>query len=229
MNLGDEKALLALRLFVEGNSLRSTERITGVDINTLMKLLVRAGETCEKVMGRLIVNIPVKDVQCDEIWAFVQKKEGNKAPFEAHSDGIGDAPDQYRWIPALYQRDYDHTERPMRLRPAHQGLHPGPRRPTPVQPSRRDACGDGPSHGQPRPREDLHVPRRAPESHDQNADAPPYAADEWLLEEVGEPVGCILPHFAYYNFCRIHKTLRVTPAMEAGITSRVWTLADLLA
>jgi hypothetical protein len=35
-------------------------------------------------------------------------------------------------------------------------------------------------------------------------------------------------HFAYYNFCRIHKTLRVTPAMEAGITSRVWTLADLL-
>src|ERR1039458_2837203 len=75
MNLADEKALLALQLFVEGNSLRSTERITGVDINTLMKLLVKAGEKCEKLMGRLIVNIPVKDVQCDEIWAFVQKKE----------------------------------------------------------------------------------------------------------------------------------------------------------
>lgn len=36
-------------------------------------------------------------------------------------------------------------------------------------------------------------------------------------------------HFAYYNFCRIHKTLRVTPAMEAGITNRVWDLKDLLA
>ena len=36
-------------------------------------------------------------------------------------------------------------------------------------------------------------------------------------------------HFAYYNFCRIHKTLRVTPAMEAGITDRVWEIADLLA
>jgi hypothetical protein len=35
-------------------------------------------------------------------------------------------------------------------------------------------------------------------------------------------------HFAYYNFCRIHQTLRVTPAMEAGITARVWNLADLL-
>jgi hypothetical protein len=35
--------------------------------------------------------------------------------------------------------------------------------------------------------------------------------------------------FAYYNFCRIHKTLRVTPAMEAGITDHVWELAELLA
>ena len=29
-------------------------------------------------------------------------------------------------------------------------------------------------------------------------------------------------HFAYYNFCKIHRTLRVTPAMQAGITDRVW-------
>ena len=35
-------------------------------------------------------------------------------------------------------------------------------------------------------------------------------------------------HFAYYNFCRVHQTLRVTPAMEAGITARVWNLSDLL-
>ena len=35
--------------------------------------------------------------------------------------------------------------------------------------------------------------------------------------------------FAYYNFCRIHKTLRCTPAMEAGITKTVWELKDLLA
>jgi hypothetical protein len=36
-------------------------------------------------------------------------------------------------------------------------------------------------------------------------------------------------HFAYYNFCRIHQTLRVTPAMEAGITDRVWTISELMA
>jgi IS1 family transposase/transposase-like protein len=35
-------------------------------------------------------------------------------------------------------------------------------------------------------------------------------------------------HFAYYNFCRIHKTLRCTPAMESDVTKRVWELKDLL-
>ena len=35
-------------------------------------------------------------------------------------------------------------------------------------------------------------------------------------------------HFAYYNFCRIHKSLRVTPAMEAAITDHIWSLRELL-
>ena len=36
-------------------------------------------------------------------------------------------------------------------------------------------------------------------------------------------------HFAYYNFCRVHSSLRVTPAMEAGLTDHVWELKELLA
>jgi hypothetical protein len=35
-------------------------------------------------------------------------------------------------------------------------------------------------------------------------------------------------HFADYNFCRIHRSLRVTPAMEAGITDHVWSVRELL-
>lgn len=35
-------------------------------------------------------------------------------------------------------------------------------------------------------------------------------------------------YFAYYNFCRIHKTLRITPAMAAGISKRVWEIKDLI-
>ena len=36
-------------------------------------------------------------------------------------------------------------------------------------------------------------------------------------------------HFAHYNFVRVHRTLRVTPAMAAGITEQVWELGELLA
>jgi 3-methyladenine DNA glycosylase/8-oxoguanine DNA glycosylase len=35
-------------------------------------------------------------------------------------------------------------------------------------------------------------------------------------------------HFAYYNFCRVHSSLRVTPCMEAGLTDHVWSTAELL-
>ena len=35
--------------------------------------------------------------------------------------------------------------------------------------------------------------------------------------------------YAYYNFCRVHRSLRVTPAMEAGITDHIWELDELLA
>jgi hypothetical protein len=35
-------------------------------------------------------------------------------------------------------------------------------------------------------------------------------------------------HFMYYNFCRIHKTLRVTPAMEAGVADHVWGLEEIV-
>ncbi len=36
-------------------------------------------------------------------------------------------------------------------------------------------------------------------------------------------------YFAFYNFCRVHKSLRVTPAMAAGLTNHVWTLTDIVA
>jgi hypothetical protein len=35
-------------------------------------------------------------------------------------------------------------------------------------------------------------------------------------------------HFAYYNLCRVHKRLRITPAMESGITDHIWTIEELL-
>lgn len=91
MTISMEKADLALQLLVEGCSIRSIGRTTGLHRDTILRLLVLAGEKCEKHMGRLIVNIPVKDVQCDEIWGYVYKKEAHELAMEADNEGMGDA------------------------------------------------------------------------------------------------------------------------------------------
>jgi len=41
-------------------------------------------------------------------------------------------------------------------------------------------------------------------------------------------VAAISLHFMYYNFVRIHQTLRVTPAMAAGVTDRLWDVSDIV-
>ena len=91
MTVPMEKATLALQLLIEGTSIRSTERVTGLHRDTILRLLVLAGERCEKLLGRMLRNVPVEDVQCDEIWGYVFKKEGNKTPEEADSSSVGDA------------------------------------------------------------------------------------------------------------------------------------------
>lgn len=41
-------------------------------------------------------------------------------------------------------------------------------------------------------------------------------------------IAAIALYFMYYNFCRVHQTLRVTPAMEAGLSDHIWTLDELM-
>ena len=89
MRLPMAKAEMILKLLVEGVSVRSIERLTDVHRDTILRLLVLAGERCERLMGRLIVNVPVKDVQADEIWGFIGKKE--KALEEGDDPTWGDA------------------------------------------------------------------------------------------------------------------------------------------
>src|SRR5580658_8384662 len=78
-----------LQLLIEGCSVRSIERISGLHRDTILKLMVAAGEKCEKLMGRLIVNVPVRDVQADEIWSYIFKKE--KSVTEDDDPNYGDA------------------------------------------------------------------------------------------------------------------------------------------
>ena len=48
-------------------------------------------------------------------------------------------------------------------------------------------------------------------------------------KKVENHIAAIALHYTYYNFCRIHQTLRVTPAMQAGIANHVWSLEELIA
>jgi transposase-like protein/IS1 family transposase len=89
--LPKEKVLLILHLLVEGNSIRSAARIADVEKRTVINLMLTAGEHCERLLETHIRNVKVTDVQADEIWTFVQKKEGHKRPSEASAREIGDA------------------------------------------------------------------------------------------------------------------------------------------
>ena len=57
MYLSEEKSLLVLRLLLEGNSIRSIERITGVEKKTITRILLNAGEHCEQLMNRKIKGV----------------------------------------------------------------------------------------------------------------------------------------------------------------------------
>ena len=260
--------VMALQLLIEGNSIMSTMRITGLDQNTIMKALVLAGEKCEKVMGRLLVNIPVKDVECDEIWGFVGKKDKNCTPDD--DPNFGDA---YCFVAierntklvlnfSLGKRNQQTTD----------AFIQGVRHATAGANFQITTDGFQPyKQAIPRMLGDcdfaqlIKVYRSASEGEGRYSPAEVKSTE--VVPVMGQPdpkrictsiverqnltirmqmrrltrltngfsrkwdnlwaAYCL--HFAYYNFCRIHKNLRVTPAMESKLTDHVWDLAELLA
>jgi len=48
-------------------------------------------------------------------------------------------------------------------------------------------------------------------------------------KKIENHIASIAIHYMHYNFCRVHQTLRVTPAMEAGVADRVWSISELVA
>jgi transposase-like protein/IS1 family transposase len=91
MRISIEDATLCLSLLTEGSSIRSTERVSGIHRDTIMRLLRVAGAKCETLLSKLVRNVPVQDVQCDELWSFVGMKEKTKARKGIEDAEIGDA------------------------------------------------------------------------------------------------------------------------------------------
>jgi IS1 family transposase len=271
MTVPMDKALLALQLLIEGTSVRSTERITGLHRDTILRVLVAAGEKCEKLMGRLIVNVPVRDVECDEIWGFIQKKEGHKRAEEANNETIGDA---YTFVAierhsklvlnfALGRRNQATTDifiEGLREATATNHFQVTTDGFAPYRSAMATTLDDRVDFAQL-----IKVYRSSPEGEHRYSPADVVSTE--VVPVFGRPDSqrictsiverqnltmrmqirrltrltngfskkwenlwaALTLHFAYYNFCRIHRTIRVTPAMEAGIADHVWTLTELLA
>jgi hypothetical protein len=82
--------------------------------------------------------------------------------------------------------------------------------------------------GQPDPRKNLHVDCGAEQP--QHADG--HQGDSRDLRTASRKSGrttgaAVALWFTFYNFCRVHRSLRVTPAMEAKITDHVWSVREL--
>lgn len=84
-----EQKTAVIRCLVEGNSIRSTVRITGVAKNSIQKLTREIGEACLEFQDSAFVWLPTKRVQCDEIWNFCYCKEKNVPDKMKGEPGIG--------------------------------------------------------------------------------------------------------------------------------------------
>jgi IS1 family transposase len=79
-----------IKVLCEGNSIRSTARITGTAVNTVVKLLREVGAACLDYQNEVMNNLPCKKLQCDEIWSFVYSKAKNVPDQHKGEFGYGD-------------------------------------------------------------------------------------------------------------------------------------------
>jgi hypothetical protein len=75
--LSKDKQAVVIGALAEGNSIRSIERMTGVHRDTIMRLGVRVGKGCEKVLNEKMRGLNCSRIEVDENWGFIGKKQVN--------------------------------------------------------------------------------------------------------------------------------------------------------
>ncbi|MGD0101507.1 MAG: hypothetical protein ABSC60_14260, partial [Acidobacteriota bacterium] len=73
--LPKEKQIAVISALAEGSSIRSIERMTGIHRDTIMRLGVKIGQGCATVLDEKMHNLSCQNLQVDEIWGFIGKKE----------------------------------------------------------------------------------------------------------------------------------------------------------
>jgi len=270
MRISLDKAEMCLKLMLEGMSIRSIQRITGLHQETILNLLVLAGDRCRKLMRDRIKGVAVKDVEADEIWAFVGMKKMTKLYKEVTDPKVGDA---YTFVGIerntklilawhLGDRDTPNTEAfTEKLERATSGRFQLTTDGMPAYPdavryslgTRVDfaqlikvyAHGDREGEQKYSPPEVVETvskplignpdPRRICTSIVERSNLSMRTSIRRLTrltnafsKKWDNLHAALSLYFAYYNFCRIHSSIRCTPAMESGITGHVWTLRELL-
>jgi IS1 family transposase len=270
MRLPMDKAESILKLLVEGMSLRSIERVTGVHRDTIMCLLLLAGERSQKLMDAKMQNLSARYLQVDEIWCYVGKKRRNVR--SGDSPELGDQwvyvaidaetklvpsfrigkrvrPDTWAFLWDLHKRianrvqlttdglnhytvsvpecfgtDCDFAQLTKMFGDYGQFDTPDAR----YSPPRISGVISKVRQGDPDPeqistsfveRQNLTM-RMAMRRFTRLTNG--------FSKKLSHLKAAVSLHFAHYNMCRVHSSLRITPAMEAGISDHVWSIEELL-
>lgn len=269
--LGMEKKVAVIAALVEGCSIRSTSRMTGVAKGTILRLLAEVGTACADYQDAALRNIHAKRVQVDEIWSFVGCKQ-KQVTLEKMEAGI--CGDVWTFVAIEAQsklviswlvgrRDagcatdfLQDVERRLSNRiqlttDGHRmylnavvdafaggeidyamlikifGNDPeGQRRYSPAQ---CQGAIKQPVLGDP---DQAHISTSFVER--QNLTMRMNMRRFTRLtnafsKKIENHMHSVALFYMHYNFVRIHQTLRVTPAMEAGITGRLWSIRDIVA
>jgi IS1 family transposase len=269
--LTSEKRTAVVASLVEGNSIRSTVRMTGVAKNTVMKLLGDLGLVCSIHMDYAMRDLKCERIQVDEIWSFVYAKQRN-VPAEKR----GEAGDVWTWVALdsdtklvpsyrIGPRDLATasefmTDLSARLSRRVQLTTDGHRAyllavtgafggdvdyaqlvkvygsdASPKKPERRYSpavcleaipqrvSGDpDPDHISTSHVERLNLTTRmSVRRYTRLTNA--------FSKKVENHVAAVSLHFMHYNFCRVHQTLKTTPAVAAGVADHVWKLHEIIA
>ena len=253
---------------VEGNSIRSTERMTGVHRDTIMRLLVEVGTGCASLMDEKMRELPCKRVQVDEIWSYVGKKQRQLKP-EDDRTRVGDQwtfvaiDSETKLVPSYLIGKRNSVCANIFMRDLSMRLANRVQLSSDAMDAYADAVerafGAEVDYGQA-------VKFYEAEPTGPGRYSPPKVVDIERSVVVGSPLqahistsiierqnltmrmsmrrftrltngfskkienmkAAVSLHFAHYNFVRTHKTLRMTPAMAAGIEQNLWPVQELV-
>lgn len=267
--LNRTKQAQVIAALVEGNSIRSTERMTGVAKHTILRLLEDLGSRCMEYQNSNLRNLTCRRIQVDEIWQFCGMKQKNVPLSKSNQFGIGDV---WTWVaidadtklvPCWYIGDRSANSAAVfmhdladRLRYRVQLTSDGHRA---YLTAVEEAFGADIDYSQL-----IKIYGNSPEAETRYSPCECIGAKQERIIGNPDPLHvstsyverqnltmrmsmrrftrltngfskklenhfyAVAIHYMHYNWCRIHKTLRCTPAMEAGLTDHVWEISEML-